>query len=224
MRMFKILFVITCLPICNYSCKNDIIVSEINDYNYFPVNKGHYVIYQVDSIVYNDFTNTVDTFLYEIKEYIESDIIDNSGRTVQRLEKYKRNCDTLPWKLNNVWTCLRTTYTAEKVEENVRYLKLIFPIQKDKKWNGNAYNIFDEQTYKYIDVHKPYYNKYLYFDSTITVLQKDFNTLISNDYAIEIYATGVGLVYKKFVQIEKEITGVIKKGVDYTMTAKQYGN
>jgi hypothetical protein len=204
------------------SCKKEVVPEHIDfGYTYFPVNISHYIIYDADSIVYNDFTGTVDTFSFEVKHYFESEFIDNSGRTCQRIEIYKRNNDTLPWQIKHVWHSIRTEYTAEVVEENIRYIKLSFPVKKFKKWNGNAYNTEGEQIYKYISVDEPYANKYLYFDSTLTVLQKDDSTLINTDYAAEIYARNIGLVYKKYLHLEKKITGIIKKGLDYTLTAKE---
>jgi len=205
-------------------CRKDVAVEDINaGYNYFPAEKGYYVIYKADSIVYNDFTGTIDTFSFELKEIIESLFTDAEGRTAQRIERYKRLSDTLPWTISNVWYSVRTASAAEKVEDNVRFMKLSFPVKKNKKWNGNVYNVLNEKTYKYTSVDVPYQNQYLSFDSSATVLQDDFATLISTDYAVEIYARNAGLVYKKYVYLNKEITGNIKKGVDYTLIAKETG-
>ena len=52
-----------------FSCKKDkdIVVVDLG-YNYFPDKKVTFVIYQVDSLFYNDFTSTIDTFQFQIKE------------------------------------------------------------------------------------------------------------------------------------------------------------
>jgi len=61
----------------------------------------------------------------------------------------------------------------------------------------------------------------LYFDSTLTVLQNDYTTIISRDYSVEVYARNTGLIYKKYINLQKEVTGVIKSGIDYTLTIKE---
>ena len=108
-------------------------------YTYFPTEIGQYVIYQVDSISYNDFFNPVkiDTTHFQLKELVQSHFTDNEGRESDRLERYVRKNDSLPWVLRDVWYQTRTSTKAEKVEENVRFVKLIFPVEVNQKWNGN---------------------------------------------------------------------------------------
>jgi|AntAceMinimDraft_17_1070374.scaffolds.fasta_scaffold06147_2 hypothetical protein len=221
----KIISIIIILLLIVYSCEEKSTLPPIDlKYEYFPVNTGKWIIYDVDSISYNDFTLDTDTFVFQIKEYIESSFIDNSNKNTQRIERYKRNNDTLNWSIKDVWYCNLNNTTAEKVEEDVRFVKLVFPVIISKKWDGNIYNTYESQTYKYIDVDVPYSINGITFDSTLTVLQKNITTLISEDYSIEVYAKNTGMIYKKFIHLEKEITGDIKKGVDYSYTINSYGN
>ena len=182
------------------------------------------MVYNVDSVSYNDFTGTVDSFHYQIKEYVESVFTDNSGRRSQRLERYIRYSDTAAWKIKDVWFETLTSSCAERVEENLRIIKLIFPVRESLKWNGNNYNMLGEQVYKYQDVHKVATINHTILDSTVTVVQKNGSTLISEDFQEEIYAAHIGLVYKKYVSLEKEPVGTIKSGTDYTYTLHSYGN
>ena len=193
-------------------------------YKYFPVNVGHWVVYSVDSISYDDFTGNIDSFHFQIKEKIESVFYDNEGRETQRLERYKRNSDTSQWVIKDVWVINLTKATAEKTEENIRLVKLVFPPSKNVEWDGNLYNYNGPQTYKYMSLYSPYSINNITFDSTIIVLQKQEATLISEKQEIEVYASHVGMVYKKYVDLTKEPTGVITKGVDYTYTLISFGN
>jgi len=207
------------------SCKKDKVEPPIDvGYDYYPNKVGNYIIYQVDSIVYDDFTGTVDTFAYQLKELIESDFIDNQERNTQRIERYNKANDTLPWILKDVWYANRTNTTAEKVEENVRYIKLIFPVKLRQEWNGNTFNFFEPEIYKYSDLYKSFDANSLHFDSTITVIQKEELNLILDDYAIEIFAKNVGLVYKKYRHLEKLPDGTINKGLDLTYTIQSFGH
>lgn len=219
------------------SCKKDAPVTQPDyGYNYFPTDIKKYVVYDVDSIVHNDFTNTVDTFKYQIKEYIESSFIDNSGRNTLRLERYiKNHNDTIPysaisWTLKDVWYTNRTNTTAEKVEENQRYVKLIFPVAAKNKWNGNAYNTLGEQTYTYDDVNTPRTIGTLSFDSTLFVTQLNTENLIEKKYYTEIYAKNVGMVYKQIIDVQANniVSGVpvmnrITSGIEFKMTINSYG-
>ena len=65
------LFLMLCLvAMCFNSCKEDAIIApEIAYTQYFPDKVGAYVLYDCDSIVYNDFNGALDTFRFQIKEY-----------------------------------------------------------------------------------------------------------------------------------------------------------
>lgn len=221
-----------------YACKKEK-NTDINDlgYEYFPNEAGRYVIYDVDSIVYDDFENDTDYYKYELKEVIESIFTDNEGRQAQRIERYIRNYnDTIPysqipWNLKDVWYANRTQIAAERVEENVRYVKLVFPIKESKTWNGNAYNTLDEWEYEYTTIHQPNSFGTISFDSTLSVTQYDDNAqiLIQRQLYTESYAKNVGLVYKKIIDIKsKNINSLpvmdrITSGVIYTQKVKSYG-
>ena len=95
-------------------------------YEYFPNDSGIWVQYVVDSIDYDDeFGN--DTFQFQLLEKIESKSIDNEGRDAQRIERLKRPNDSSIWRIKDVWYANLTESKAEKIEENLRYVKLNFP-------------------------------------------------------------------------------------------------
>ena len=83
----------------------------------------------------------------------------------------------------------------KKVEENERYIKLIFPVASGQAWNGNAYNSLGEQDYQYGNVNVPYSVNGLNFDSTATVLQDDIvpdSNLVQVRIEEEMFAKHVG--------------------------------
>lgn len=224
MKYFKCLLVIILATALFSSCKKETGDPVDMGYKYFPENTGHWVIYNVDSISYNDFTGNVDIFHFQIKESVESVFTDNSGRTSQRIERYIRYADTAAWTIRDVWYQTLTPSCAERVEENIRLIKLIFPVAEYHEWDGNTFNMLGEQTYKYQDVHTPQTINNIYLDSTVTVLQKSLYTLISEDFQQEVYAAHIGMVYKKCVALEKQPTGAVIGGIDYSYTLQSYGN
>ena len=197
-----------------FSCKKDNDAVPNMGYRYFPDNVGRYVVYDVDSTFYDD--NAMNTFThispavnykFQIKEKIESISTDNLNRPTIRLERYvKYYNDTLaynfmPWTFRNVWTENKTATTAEKVEENIRYTKLAFPVKESQVWNGNAQNINAAQNYSYAYFDQPLQMGIFAFDSVLQVTQKDESTLINKHYEIEKYACNAGMIFKQSINV-----------------------
>ncbi len=209
-----------------FSCKKTEVKPVDLGYSYYPSNVGHWVLYDVDSTYYDQFHGTVTKSHFQIKEYFESTFLDNSNRPTQRLERYKQY-DTVPFYLKDVWASNLTQSTAEKVEENVRFVKMIFPIAKGSTWNGNAFNTLNAQNYKYSNIFQPYTVNGNTFDSTVTVIQDiDTTNLLNAKNQVEIFANHVGLIYKRYkdVTLLPPYNDSIVGGVDYTMKIVAYGN
>ncbi len=216
------------------ACKKDKTVETVDiGYNYFPTEVGRYVVYQVDSISYNDFFTPVkiDTTHFQLKEVIESVFTDNEGRESERIERYVRYADSLPWSLRDVWYQTRSTTKAEKVEENVRFIKLTFPTRNNQKWNGNALNTIGTYTYEYKSVDTKKTVNGNVFDSTLTINQILDSNLIEKKYQLEIYAKNVGMIYKRFVDVQDKgitiepgpLSNRIDAGTDFTYRIIEYG-
>ena len=125
-----------------------------------------------------------------------------------------------------MWYVTKLKDRYERVEESFRYSRLKFPVSEGAAWNGNAFNTEDEWEYivENADV------KYLTFDSTASVLQRDVETKISKQYYNEKYARNIGLVYKKVIDVHSQNTsssvGVmdeIQKGVIYEWRYVSHG-
>lgn len=187
-----------------YSCKKDAEVGTHTDfgYNYFPNDVGRYVIYEVDSIYQDDNSNKHDTIRYLLKEVIAATFSDNSNRPTLRLERYYRRYNSQThsydstWIGPRVWTANRTQTTLEKKEENITYLKLVFPAAKDKQWNGNLYNMLGDKEYKITSIDHFDTVGAMHFDSVAVVMQFTRIDIIEYRYEYEKYARNVGLIYK----------------------------
>jgi hypothetical protein len=188
------------------SCKKDQPVTALNyGYNYFPNNIGHYVIYNVDSLVVNTLVaQPIDTFKYQIKELIDSIYPDNSGRPTQKIIRYKRADPTKPWVIEKVWSGNLTTTTAERDEDNIRYIRLIFPLNVNTTWNGNGYNTIpsDGSSYQYTSIDQPFTQGNQYFDSTLVVIQDSQQTGVSHKFYMDRYARNIGRITRKYIDLE----------------------
>ena len=211
-KIFSFFFVLLIVFSGSLSCKKEKDPDPDMGYNYFPNQVGKYVIYDVDSFYYNDFNVplTIDTFKFQLKEKIQSTYLDGQGRTTLRLERYVRYYNptipfsALPWVLRDVWAANRTATTAEKVEENERFVKLAFAVKQDQTWNGNAQNTLGEQNYSFEFINQARTIGGTAFDSVLQVNQLDGSSIINKKYYIEKYAKRTGLVYKQVIDIESQ--------------------
>ncbi len=191
---------------------------------YFGLLPGAWVVYDVDSIVYDDFLGEVFHYQYQVKEVNSEIYINNQGNESMRLERFWRADENDSWKVKNIWSASLLSQRAIKTEENITYIKIAFPARSGLKWNGNAFNNKPGQQYEITDIHTPEEIGNVMFDSTLTVLQKDLITIIGEDLKYEVYAPGIGMVERKYVMLTKEVDGTIVRGVDYSYTIADYGN
>jgi hypothetical protein len=183
------------LSVLLFSCKKEQDLSSIDlGYDYFPITVGSFVEYKVDSTYYGI---TVEESSYYVREVITEEFLDNTGQNVYRVERSLRHFTSQPWILMDAWTQKRTSTVGERVEENVRFVKMEFPLEEGATWKGNVYNTLGDWDYQYVDVNKPAVFGLLSFENTVTVVQHKVNNLVEQQDFKEIYAKGVGLVYKK---------------------------
>lgn len=194
------------------SCEKQTDTSDYDiGYNYLPDDSGSFVIYQVDSIIYDDFDNSRRNRTIYLKEKIGEQFTDNLGRQAKKILRYYSDTMTTVWELFNVDYLVKNDLTAERVEDNLRYIKLVFPNDVNKKWLGNKYitipppYIIDTSNYylndwKYTIVNRDRYydNGRKIFDSTMLVSHIQDSSAITKTYSIERYARSVGLVYREF--------------------------
>ncbi len=218
-------------------CKKRVI-EEAPDlgYDYFPTEVGKFVEYDVDSTAYIQLP-TIDTIIkkFRIKVKIDSIFLDNQGRNTMRVVRYKKNYDAvipysaMTYVIQDIWAANATKTTAEFVEENVRYIKLTFPVKADKKWNGNVQNTIGDWQYKYVNMDVPLTLGALSFEKTLEVSQLYFPSVISYQNYTEKYARGVGMIYKEIIDIKSQLSPSIpifdriQEGVIYKMTIVNYG-
>jgi hypothetical protein len=216
------------------SCKKDQVEDPVAHmyYSYFPLSKGDWTIYTVDSIAHledDDATNEPDTsiriFHFRIKEIVDSTFIDGQGNTAYRIARFRQMNDTLPWESQTEWVAKITSNSAQRVEDNIRYIKLAFPISEHtESWNGNAYNNFLEEDYLYTDIHVSATIGSLSFDSSVTVLQAQDYNVLHRIFKQEKYANHVGLIYKQKDSLNINGIQQVTNGFEYKETIESYGH
>jgi len=234
----KNLILISILLVFTLSCtKKKIPASEsLLGLDYYPTTQGKYVIYDVDSTIYTDLIKDTIYYKYRIKEKIADSFTDNEGLPALRLERYikmfnpLKSYDSIPWTIKEVWMVNADKKSVQVSERDIRFTKLIFPIQLSASWNGNAKNTMEEwdYTYDYIDKKETINGNVL--EKVLFVKQRDFYTFISHQKNIEKYAKNIGLVYREIYDIYSnnvvggvEVKDRIERGMIYRQTLVSYG-
>lgn len=201
-------------------------------YEYFPRKVGAWVEYQVDSIWRDDAFNVNDTLSYRLKEKVVEAYTDPVGRPAWRIHRFVKDAGD-NWVIQDVWTSTKDAFYAEVSEENLRRLKLSFPVRAGRTWDHNIYNNSGEEELTYAEVDAPYSVNGLSFERTTLVESTLAPNVIENKTRLERYANGVGLI-SRYVQNTNSqpvfgtdppypFLGYEVQGYYFTMTAVDYG-
>jgi hypothetical protein len=179
----------------------------VNDY--FPLQVGKYISYNIDSTVYyTNFNVSAVVKSYQIKLSVEAQITDALGRPAYRITRYIRPNASTAWAPDNTFMAVPTGNTVEFTENNLRFVKLVNPIRQDYTWQGNRYidvtsasstvKYYANWDYTYDSINLPAKIGALTVDSTIKVAHVDSKDAIERIFSEEKYAKGIGLVYRNF--------------------------
>jgi hypothetical protein len=170
--------------------------------DYLPLTVGTYQVYAVDETQYNAITGTVELHYQLMTEVVDS-FPATDGNTTYVIYRSKRNTDADPWTYFDTWSARVTENEAVVAEENISYVKLIFPAGNGRTWNGNKFNTGEEDDYDMTLVDQPYAAGDQTFDKTLRVDQEDNQDfIVYQDKRSEIFARGVGLIYKETTQLK----------------------
>ena len=209
---------------------------------YFPLEVGNYAIYDVQDIRYT-FGQAPDTLRYQLKETVADSLPGHSmpGQTqemVYRLERYSKALPDSVWRLDSVWTARKSTSRVVVVENNVPFVKLVFPCRPGAEWDGNVLNSRPEQQYTLTATSEKLKNEMAgrspldsLFGNSLTVIKaQSADTIIADTRKSETYVEGIGLVYKKSLNLQYCATdascvglGIIEFGRDYQQILTAHG-
>lgn len=176
---------------------------------YFPVTIGKWHIYEADSIVWDSFAGSVDTINFQIREEVIDTFPDSENRLAVIVERrYRDNSDGF-WGNAETWYAVRDENVAERVENNLRFTKLLFPVIKGTQWQGNGFigdNVLEfnycnnwnytiTETDATIDTNTS-------FSDVAEVTQIDFESGLSKCFSKEYYAPNVGLISKTLMLLK----------------------
>ncbi len=179
---------------------------------YFPLEVGKYIVYEVDSTIFDP---TGDSMVFSTKTFVKEEIsdtlLDNLGNTLYRVERFQRQADTLPWQIQKVLTLSVQNDQAIRTEDNLRFIKFGFPIRKNNTWNGLAHfdpsfivtvagesiEMFKNWDYRIEAVDEPETIGTFNLEEIVTLREADDESLIELRVSREKYAKGIGLLFQR---------------------------
>ena len=91
------------------SCKkeNETFTTEsVNDY--FPLQVGKYITYNLDSTLYINFGQKDTLISYQVQDRVDAQITDNLGRPAYRIIRYIRHDSSQDWIPDNTFMAIPT--------------------------------------------------------------------------------------------------------------------
>lgn len=197
-------------------------------YRYFPLAIGHYQLYDVAEITY--ILRDPDTARYELLVKTAQAFVDTDGDSTYVVYRSKRLPGETAWTYFDTWSARRTADALVVQEENIPYVKLRFPPYNGQIWNGNIYNSGEVEDYKLDSLRQGQTRGGRHFDDCLTVVHRDNQDfIVFLDQQKEVYAAGIGLVYKETTQLnyctqpECLAQQLVEQGLIYKQWLKEYG-
>lgn len=198
------------------SCSEKEQVEPDQGMDYFPLQTGNYWIYDTEEIT--TLPSTAETNIsYELKITVTDSVMNEKGEVTYIMVREKRATPSDRWESFETWSATVINNRVIQNESNVSFVKLIFPPSLNLSWDGNQYNNLPfnggiESFYDGTDT--PYFISAIdqpitlstgfSTENSLTVVQNDYNDVITGiDERKEVYARGVGLVYKEINQFIK---------------------
>ncbi len=196
MRSLWILFVVGLLVSCNEKKE---IGPETLGYDFYPIELGQYRIYNVEEINYNLVGS--DTSIYQLRETIV-DSIESTDQTSYLILREKRADATEAWVSDSVWTAVLTANFLAISENNIPFIKLTFPVELGKEWDGNSLNSRTEIQYYYQSVEEVLIDSIATEDHIRLIIEDIPANIVNQDERSEVYARGIGLIQKDYLSLE----------------------
>lgn len=189
-------------------------------YEYFPLDIGANWTYAVDSLVFDPGLSGTDTSRSQsfLREVIVDTLLSNTGTIQYRVEQSWRATDTADWQILKVLTLEREEQRALRTEDNLKFIKLTFPLKEGNSWDGNAFldaqikiaiageqlEFFKNWSYQVLSFEELIQLGSLSFADVVSVQNADDENLIERRYAFEQYARGIGLVYRALTVLDTQ--------------------
>lgn len=214
---------VTLFASCNFDAEIEYLSLDYG-YEYYPTEIGKYIIYDVDSIVFDLTSNgsVTDTTSYQVKEEIVDTTTDNAGRIIYLIHYSTRDNSDEDWTIKKVHTAVIDDNKVERTEDNFRYVIMLFPVKKETTWNGNqlfsednvtitvrgeTLELFKNWTSSVVDKNVREVINNQVFDDVLVIHHADYENNIERRFVEEKYARNIGLISKTMFILDTQCNG-----------------
>jgi len=162
------------------------------------------MIYEVEEINIDMPVAIRDTARFLLKEVIVSEDSLTPEIMEYKMERYFKTNKDKDWNINDVWVIHDTKNYTIVNEENIRIVKLVYPLDSFSTWNGNIYNNLGELFFEVDSMNIDCNLNGINYDSVAVIIQESFESIFEKSYQIEKYAKNTGLIYKESIEIESQ--------------------
>lgn len=189
-------------------------------YEYYPLEIGQTREYAVDSIIFDPALagTQIDTNSWFIKETVVDTFSGQDGLTWFRVERVQRRSDTQPWQIGKVYAAARSKQQAYRTEDNLRFIKMTFPLELNETWAGNAFfstgttveiageqvEMFKDWSYRILSLTDPLQVGDVLFENVCSVQLADSENIIEYRQGHEYYAKNIGLIYRELQILDSQ--------------------
>ncbi|WP_161887811.1 hypothetical protein [Pontibacter russatus] len=222
--MRKVLLLLVVLAGFVSGCEEKYPDPKAMGYAYYPLEIGAYRIYEVTDIKFRD--NVGDTLHFQLQERVDTSFYDQTNTLSYKVVRSTRPDENSAWVEDSVMVVWQVENSLLLTKDNSTFVKLVFPVSNGKTWAGDAFNTRavnkgEKETYAYTQVGEPYEVNGQVFPITATVIQgTPVKNLVYLDNRKEVYAEGVGRVYRLFnrvVYCNQTSGSVCEFGADYKL-------
>lgn len=219
MSSFRLLLTVSLAAVCCWNCSKlpepPYVSPDLTaQYAYFPLETGKFIEYTIDSIVY-DFgpggATIRDSVRILAREIVTDTLRDNAGQLLYRIERLERKNAAEPWQFAQNIFAARTSTQGIRTENNLRFLKLVFPFDRRSAWNGNLWidpyreieiagermQPFVNWRYEVDSLDIPAQIGAFAFDSVLAVTEVDETNAIERRLSRVHYAKHIGVVFRE---------------------------
>jgi len=237
-RKYLSFFVFTLLV---WSCSGDEEVIVKKDSDFFPIQVGAFFVYNVEETQYSVLEGQKD-YVYQLKFSVTDSFPNNAGGITYVIQRSKKNSNDAGFSYLDTWSVRKEASEVIVNEGNIAFVRLAFPLDVGKEWNGNALNAlggeqncgqgptFPCDLYKVTGKGTPFeFNGETLTETIEVTLNNNTDLIVKQDVRTELYARNVGLVLKSSTVLEYCTVGAcigkqqIEKGYILKQTLTSYG-
>jgi hypothetical protein len=190
-----------------FSCTEEVpLQPETLGLKYYPLKTGDFWIYKVTETRYrNQFAEQAsDSASYYVREQIDTVFRDLAGEDTYKFTRSRRNMPAEAWSQDSVYVVNKSSSDVRLTQNNKRVVAFIIPVLEGKQWNAHIFNTqssvnnpAEETFYSFAKVGQPSVISGVTYANTVKVVQLANENAIEQQDLHEVYAFGVGRIYKQ---------------------------